>query len=337
MKIDRENLLQKLESVLPGLAKRELLQQSSCFAFTGKKVMTFNEEVACSQDFDTPFVGAIVAMPMISILRNLTETTVEIFEESKEGKGTKIIIKGKNKRARLAIESEIELPIDAVETPGEWKTLPEGFAEAISMVHSCASKDITRFGLTCVHITPKWVEAGSDDQIARYKIQTPIEESFLVPAKALKNMMSLDMKEISETSNWVHFQNEDGLVFSCRRYLEPFHNLSKIFKVKGQTIVLPKGLVEAAKNASIFSDESAMTDLIKITLKPNKLIIFGKGVTGDYKEGKKIKYDGKTFSFKISPGLLMRLVKDYNECILSPTRLKIKIGKFKYVTLLSIA
>ena len=48
MKINRMNLLNVLESVHPGLSKRDMVEQSACFVFQGGRVITFNDEIACS-------------------------------------------------------------------------------------------------------------------------------------------------------------------------------------------------------------------------------------------------------------------------------------------------
>ena len=47
MKIQREELIRKLESVQPGLAVRETIEQSSTFVFYHGDVHTLNDEVYC--------------------------------------------------------------------------------------------------------------------------------------------------------------------------------------------------------------------------------------------------------------------------------------------------
>ena len=49
MKIDREEFLKQLESVLPGYSTKEVIEQSSCFVFKKGRVYTYNDEIACSQ------------------------------------------------------------------------------------------------------------------------------------------------------------------------------------------------------------------------------------------------------------------------------------------------
>ena len=58
--------MHKLEAVSPGLATREAIEQSSCFVFKDGRVMTFNDEVACSIDCELGFDGAVAAKPLRS-------------------------------------------------------------------------------------------------------------------------------------------------------------------------------------------------------------------------------------------------------------------------------
>ena len=57
------------------------------------------------------------------------------------------------------MEREVLLPVDAVEVPEKWRRLPEDFLEAVSIVQQTAGRDESQFSLTCVHISPDWVEA----------------------------------------------------------------------------------------------------------------------------------------------------------------------------------
>jgi hypothetical protein len=114
MRINREEFLKELESVLPGLATREIIEQSSCFVFQENQVITFNDEVACSHATLLDIEGAVVAMPLISILRKLAEEEIEITtSENKE----KLLIKGKHKKVEIRMEAEILLQTESVEKP----------------------------------------------------------------------------------------------------------------------------------------------------------------------------------------------------------------------------
>lgn len=331
MRVNREELLKQLESVLPGLSTREIIEQSSCFVFQDGKVITYNDEIACTQDCILNIEGAVQAMPLVNILRKLKEDDLDI-EVSKDT----LLIKGKRKRIGIRMDAEILLPVDGVDDPETWVELPDDFADAVSIVEQCSSKNENRFVLTCVQLHPKWVQACDDHQVARYRMKLDIKKPTLIRRDSLKYIVSLDMIEMSETKNWVHFRSSSGLVLSCRRWEEEYPKLSKILKVEGTPITFPKGLAEAAEKAAIFSVENAEDDQVVVNIQPNKVKITGRGASGYYTEIKKIKFQGESMTFRIPPKLFIDLINQHNECQVTPDRLKIVTGKYTYVTVLSI-
>ncbi len=343
MKINRKELLEQLESVLPGLSAREIIEQSSCFIFKDKRVTTYNDEIACSQKSLLKIEGAVQAMPLISILRKLQEEELEIDINDK---GTQLLVKGKHRRAGIQMEQDIILPIDAVDKPKKWKGLPADFADAIAFVQPCAGSNESQFTLTCIHICPKWIEACDNHQVARYKIKTDIVNPTLIRKESLKYIVSLDMVIFSETKNWIHFKNSTGLIFSCRHFLVddsddekegyPSKDITKVLKTSGEPLILPKGLKESVEKAEIFSSENVEGSNVIVNLKPGKFKITGKGVLGWFTEIKKSKYNGKPLQFTIPTKLLLELVQQYSRCEVSSSNLKITRENFVYVTALGM-
>jgi len=335
MRINREEFLKQLESVLPGLSAKEIIEQSSCFVFKDKTVNTYNDEIACSQESLLQIEGAVPAMPFISILRKLKEDELEI-SAGENNKGTTLLIKAKRKQAGINMEQDILLPIEAIDNPGKWKKLPDNFADAIAIVQPCAGSNEAQFVMTCVHITPKWIEACDNHQVSRFMIETDVSKSLLIRTESIKHIVSLDMSEFSETKHWIHFRNSNGLILSCRHWIDeyPSNDITKILKVNGESLSLPKGLKESVEKAEIFSSENVNANDVIVNIKKGKFKITGKGVSGWFTEIKKSKYDGNSLQFTIPPKLLVELVQKHNECEVTENRLKVKGGKFVYVTVL---
>ena len=162
MRIKREELLKKLEQVKPGLATREIVEQSASFVFANGQVATFNDEVAVRVPLESDIYGAVRAEPILSLLSKLGEDEVELFVED----GV-LSVNGKRGRAGIKMESEVLLPIESVEVPQEWKQLDAEFVDAVDIVGSCASSNDVNFNLTCIHIHPEWLEACDNYQIGR--------------------------------------------------------------------------------------------------------------------------------------------------------------------------
>jgi len=333
MKINREELLNQLESVLPGLSQREIIEQSSCFVFLDGQVITYNDEISCSHKSCLDIKGAIIAMPLIKILRKLPDEILETTITKNE-----LLIKGKSRRRiSIRLEAEIELPIESIKKPKRWKDLPDDFADAISMVKSCAGKNETEFTMTCIHLTSKYIEACDNYQAARFMTEMDLKKDVLVRKESLKYIISLDMTEFGETKSWIHFRNSTGLVLSCRRFVEDYRSLSEVLKVKGEPTILPKGLKEAAERAMVFSNENTENSRVTINLEKGRLRIKGEGASGSFREDKKIKYNGKPLSFTIDPVLLIDLVQRHNKCQIAKNQLMVKVGKFKYTTVLGVS
>ncbi len=329
MRVLREDLLKELESIEAGLSPREIIEQSSCFVFEEGKVRTFNDEIACTQSTSLKIEGAILADPLLAILRKLTEETLEMSVTQEH-----LVIRGKNKKCRIRMDVEILLPTDAIEPPKKWKKLPPDFAEAVNLVKECAGRDETQFETTCVHITPKWIEAFDNIQMARYLCPIPIEVPTLVRRDSIKHIVAMEMTKFSETENWIHFKNGVGLVLSCRRVVGGYPKLSKILKVEGKEITFPKSLPEELERAEVFSSDTSEEDRIKVTIIPGKMQIKAEGGCGDYTATKRVKYKGPTKKFSMSPAILSEVARCHKTCIISDEKLKATLGKFSYVTAL---
>jgi hypothetical protein len=330
MRINRQELLHKLETVSPGLAKRENIEQSACFVFQNGKVITYNEEIACTNDIDLGFEGAVTAAPLLALLTKMKEDDIEI-----EATAAELLIKGKRKRAGVTLQAEITLPVDGIDQPSEWSRLPEDFSEAVDIVQQCATDTHANWHLTCVHIYPEWMEACDNYQLIRFPIKTGVTRPTLVKREAVRHIAGLGMVEIAATKTWLHFRNPAGLVFSCRRYIEALNDMTANLEVPGGArATLPGGLADAVDLAEVFTAENSDNNNVRIELRPGKMLINGIGSHGWYKEQKEVKYDGVPIQFLIAPKLLVEISKRTQECEINAERLKIDGGRFTYVTCL---
>lgn len=333
-RVSREDFLRRLEDVQPGLSVREIAEQSSCFAFVKGEVITFNEEVACRAPSGLPkdFHGAVQSKALLAVLRKVPDPKLKV--EAGEGK---IILSGKNKQAGVAMSKEVTLPVSAVDVPDKWRPLHEDFTDAVQIVQECASKDQSAFTLTCVHLHPDYMEAMDNTQLTRYKLKTGVKAPCLVRRDSLKHVPAGDFTEFAETHTFVHFRGNSGLVMSCRKYDDKFHDLSHLLTCKGTVTELPKALGKAAERCEIFSAENQDDNLVKVSIRKDRLVIRGEGDSGYYTEAKGISYSGLPMTFMMAPRLLVELVKRHSRCEISPEhRLKVDGGKFQYIACLEL-
>lgn len=332
MKINREDLLNDLATVRPGLSQREFLEQSSCFIFQSGRVITFNDEISCRRKVELGITGAVQAAPLISILEKMDDEDLEVRENEKG----ELEFKGKRKAFGITMESEIHLPVDKVEQPEKWHDLPKEFTEAIGLTKHCVSTDESNFKLCCIHLAPEWVESCDNLQILRVSIKTGLKRSVLVRGTSLGHIVSLAMDKIALTESWIHFKNQDGLVFSCRRHTEEYHSLDKILKFKGHPIVIPKGVAEACNRAAVFAMDKAGDPLCEVRLKDGVIRIEGRGLSGWFKEVRRVSYDGPPMEFVIAPELLKKISENYQNAEITEKKLKVVGGSWVYCSVLGL-
>lgn len=341
--IDRESFLDDLQMVKPGLSRKEMLEQSSCFVFRKGCVLTFNDEIACMKKTQLNAEGAVSADSLISILEKLPDDKLEAEVNSDQGT---IIFRGKKKRFWTLLDPNIILPVEKIEEeiPTKWKQLPKNFSEVISAVKNCVGRDDNQWALTCIHLHPEWIEACDGKQVLRWRSSIGLKRPLLVRGEALSQIVGLGIFEVGSSENWLHFRNKKGLIFSCRKFHEEYHDLSSVISVKGEAIKFPKALLDVAGRAAVFAAEqtAGIDTTVKVSLKPNKITVTGEGLIGGYEEFtmKGVSYSGPKMSFMLPPALLQHIVTNYTECEVAPKKLRAsggvegKDGRWDYVTVL---
>jgi len=330
VRLKRETLLHNLLRVSPGLAAREILEQSASFIFKDGRIYTFNDEILCIADYDCDFDGAVHAAPLVALLNKMEEDEIDIAPNA-EG----LMIAGKRSRAVVRMHNEILLPIDSVDEPEGWSELHNDFGDALDVVQGSASKDDLHFNLTCIHLSPKYVEACDGYQMTRYNIDTGMDKDCLIKRDSAKSIIGLGMSHVSEGKNWIHFRS-DKLTISCRRWVQDYIDLDELIDFSGRKTTLPGGLSEAVDKAEIFSSNNTSDNQITVRIKDGKLRLKGEGVHGWYEEIKKIEYGGESIQFMIPPRLLVEITKRTNDCEVTAERLKIDAGKFVFVACLGV-
>lgn len=340
MNIDKEEFLEQLSSVKPGLSSRESLEQSSCFVFYDGEVITFNDEIACRMKTKLKITGAVTASALLSILDKIRDPKLEIAENAKG----ELEFAGQRKSWGLNRDAEVLLPVEKIreEDPKEedWRPLPKSFQDIVDKVKTCVCQNEEFFALTCVHFHPKWIEACDSRQMLRWRVKFGIETPFLVRGTALAQVTGLAMRQMAVTESWVHFRNEKGLIFSCRKFVEDYPNLTEVMAVDGSPVTFPLGLGEAAERAAVFAAEqvSGINPMLSVYLRPGWMTIEGDGLVGWYKEHEKLsKYTGKKIRFIISPVLLRHIADNYNEAQITNVKLRASGDRWDYVSVLGEA
>ena len=342
MKLKRDRLLKELQKVAGGLAAggKATVEQSDSFVFQKGMVMTYNDEVACRAKCCLPITGAIHAKTMLSTLSTWPFDIIQL--NMKEGG---LAFRGKDAKGLLRVEKEIRLPTKNVEMPKEWKKLHDELElqEAVELVGGCVSKNNASPHLCCIHFSSKGLLACDGVQAGRFALELPFKQDTLLRMASLKcvyteEVMGTGPSAISITKNWVHFKDTHGLIVSCHKFADdyPVDKIDKIFATKGSPIVLPKEMRDLVQRLDYYLNDTEVNQWLIVRVDSKCIKITGSGTRGKQTIRKTIKYKGKPMAFNINPNLLRELGGEQDECQLAKNFIKIKKGKFQYITSLWI-
>ncbi len=332
MEISREKFLFALESVAPGLAIRESIDQATCVVFKDGYVMTYNEELFCKakSGLDRTLTGAVQANALIRMIREFKEemVNVEVREDAR------LYVRGDRKKTWHNWDPTIVLPMEHIEQPEKWIDLHPDFTEAINFTQKCAEKDNNQFALTCIHIHTDYIEALSNYQLARWDVKSGVQQPILVRRNSIKNIVGLGMTHFCETKTWIHFRSPQKTILSCRRFIDTkeFPDVTPMLKVRGVKFTLPGGLEESIKRTNICTEQNSEENKVRVVLRPGKMKLIGEGITAGYDEIHLVPYQGPSFDFFIVPELLLELSKKHRDCIISEDKLKVDMGTYQYMT-----
>jgi len=323
MEIEREELKQALETVKPGLANKEIILQTTSFAFMDGDVVTYNDKISMRHPVKgLDLEGAIKADELYQLLGKLKakELTLEVSENE-------VLIKSAKSSAGLKLTEQISLPLDEIDEIGKMKTLPIDFLPAIASAVQSTTKDMSMAILTCISIDGYNLDSSDNSRISRVILENEMPvDAFLLPNDVVPLILKMKATKIALTDSWVHFGNDEGTLLSARIFADIFPDLGKYLKLqKAVKIQLPEELAEMLDRAAVFSKRDHFLDeLVTIQIEPKKLKVKGESDTGWYAEVAKLKYEGEVISFEITPFVLQGILEKGKEMQYSSKQSMIK-------------
>jgi len=321
--MEKQDLLTALEKVKPGLANKEMIEQTTSFAFMNGYVVTYNDEISVSHPLpDLKIEGAVKAKELHSLLNKLKEDQLNLSIE-----GSELLIACGKAKAGLTLQTKINLPLDDLGDPDEWRwePLPNSFLNAVRFSIFSCSNDVSMPVLGCLHISDQGiVEACDNYRLTRYNLKDKMPVStFLLPATSAKELIKYNPVEIAETAGWIHFKTDEGTFFHARVYQGNYPDTSTLLAVEGRNLVLPDGLSDALDKAMIFSkQENFIDEHVNITLRDGYMTVHAKSDAGWFEEELEFQYVGEDITFSINPTFLKQIHEKIKECTLGKDKIK---------------
>ena len=331
MKINRTEFKAILEKVKPGLASKEIIEQTSSFAFVDGRVLTFNDEISISHPIDLDITGVVKSTELYSLLTKVKkeDLTIEVQENQM------IVSAGKTK-AGIVFQAEIQLPLD--ELTGlefDWKPLPAPVLDAIAFVQECCSTNAAQPILTAVHLTKKAVVASDGFRLAEWKVKCPVD-LVLIPKSSILEVLKFKPSFISTNTGWCHFKHENGAILSCRVIEGKFPNCDSVWINEGDELTFPDTVKEALERVEIFAKKDfSMDESIEVLCVGNRLTLRAESDNGWIKEKLSLSGNEKEFSFNITPVLFRSILKHAKTCIVQGnSKIQFSTDQWRYLALL---
>ena len=334
--IKKNDLKRALETVKPALASKEIIEQTTSFAFVNDKVVTYNDEICISYPIgDVGIKGAVKAEELYKFLGKVKEEEVTITQEKDE-----IVLKAGRAKVGFAIQTEINLPLEEeLSETGDWKKLPKNFLKAIEFAIPCTSNDMSNPKLVCVNLDEKGVVEATDNfRVVQFKLSKKLPfSSTLVPAASLREVIKLAPTEVAQGKGWLHFKNVEDTQISCRVFSDTFVDISGIIKKvksKGIEFVFPDNVLEILDKAEVFTKGKTVHDeSVDVAFDGKALSIESQSEVAWFKERVPVKSKSTNFGFKITPYLLKDILRETTTCTILEHLLKFeKEEEWIYIT-----
>ncbi len=348
MKIQKQDLVQKLEKVKPGLSPNDLIEGANSFLFTGKEIITFNDEICNRVEYKSEFKGTVLADPFFKIINKMKTDLIDITEQAGE-----LLIKSKKTKVGIILNKEGALPIDELgEFPKDkdFKQLPDNFIQGLSLSSFCASTDQSTPILNCVFVKDNEIQSTDSFRVFSFDLNSKSSKSskdkmppFLIPVNNISTLEKYNIKYYSLRPAWIHFKTKEEENISIRTYPpDEFPDINAIFDVKGERYIFPDKIQEILDKAIIFCDKDFDIDNhVTVQIKGKKLTVSSKSDYGWFKESTIIKDAGNNIQFDTNPTFFKQILKKGTECIISKesdkgAKVLFKGQNWKYVSAISI-
>lgn len=327
MKIKKADLINILSSVKPGLARQEVIEQSTSFVFSEGFVFTYNDEISVSHPVDLDIEGAVRAKELFALLSKIKDEEIDVTAE-----GGELLIKGAKLESGITMDHEVHLPGVAPPDDADWEEVPKGFNDAVRIcAFSCASENVSAV-LNSIHISGGIAESCDNYRLTQFELEGDLGDEVLIPSGYARQLIQYDFDSYCIDDGWLHCEKEEtGLCFSCRIFEEAFPDLDALLDIEGDDVELPTELKSVLDRSGIFSNDADLgIELVKIEIKNKWLKVEAQNENGWTREKVRIKSD-VDIQFSVNPGMLKEVLAITSTATLSENHIKFTAPSFVHV------
>jgi len=349
----KQELLKALKQVIPGVGK-DMIPGADSFLFDKDWIRTYSDTISISYPFKSEINCSIKANEFFKVLQKMKSDEIEMELKSDTGIAdnlhtfpegapvsvtrSALIVRDDITELKMnLIESQItslieSLGIDAI----EWKKVPKDFITGISKCLFSVSSDVS-LGVLCGLFIGGNDIISSDNYRASWFEMDKKMDSFILPLEALNELIKFeDIKEYGINESWVHFRNEENVIFSSR-LIEgefPSEKIKEFFEVSGDEYSFPDELSKSLDRVDVMAFEKLGTfSYISLEVFRGKLVVKGERDFGSIKDKLKIEKDSLPEDFKlmISASFLKSVLEKNKSFYYKGSSVLFDSGDFKHI------
>ncbi len=335
LKINTQNLLNALQAVKPGLANKEFVETTTHYLFTDNKIITYNDKICISYPCDY-FTNtfSVKAKDFFNIIKTIKDETFAC----KITKG-RLLLKSKDTEAGININVDDFLVKDMYDELGvddlEFQPLnnAEDFKRGLELCRFSTSKDATHGYFYCVSVGENSICSSDNYRASYYKTKDNVG-TFLVPASAVNELVNYSFNEICIDDNWVHFRNDDGLIFSSRLVEGEYPDFKDMLNdlKEEKEIILPEKLKNLLDEISVMAKgETDVEKSAEIVIENKVLTCKAQKDIGYLKKKMPIDYKGTKIYIQINPTFLQQILSKSNNLYLTDKGALFVSDSFKHM------
>lgn len=334
MKIKRQELLDALTAIRPGLARKAILEQTMDFIFTREEVLAYNDKICISHPFRTDFECSIPAEQMYKVLASMSQKELELTY-----KGGNLLLKEGKMSAKLVATKGIPSIVEKLgleDLENKWKELPKDFLEGLFLCMFSASQDMSQPYLTCICVDQNIMTSSDELRISQYMLEeTDFKDTFLIPAKSVEELVRFKVVEYYLGKAWVYFRTKEGVIFCSRIISGEYPDCTSYFEFEGVRLYLPSELKDSVETALIMADGAFDIDKrIEVNISDGMIECLGENEMGWVKKIVKMKSKKKEVSFSINPIFFSEILSRTKVMICGTEKALFQTDKFKHLILL---
>lgn len=314
MQVNRQEFLDLLSRVRPGLSSKDRVDQSSSFVFSEGNLLTYNESIMVIAPSPLEDIeGAVRAEELLAVLGKLKTETVDLSVD-----GGQLLIKAGRSKSGIRFEDQVRIPCEQVLAEYEECTeynIPKTLLPALSTAKFCASKSMQDAKLTGIQVNDGYASSTDNYRIIRVTVKGGSKlPSFIIPASCVDSLQSYGPTQIAIGPAWAFFTNNNNVTFCCRLIsdaADPYPDVASYLDVDGPEFTLPESVLDALDKADIFTKSAAHESdrFVELSIRPGRVIVRGSGEFGWYEESVVAKeYDGERLDFAAHPEFLKQIV-----------------------------